>query len=202
MSLLAHAPPGKAEDAFDHRVMLHGVAWADLERVLHIRGDTAGPRITYLDGELELMSPSRFHEALKKMIARLLEAYAGVKGIPLVGVGSWTLKSARRKRAIEPDECYIVGPAEERETPDLAIEVIWTSGGIEKLEVYRGLGVGEVWMWRKGQLQVHVLVAGRYRRSARSVLFPALDLDRLLSFAVRPDQTQAVEEYRKSLRKR
>ncbi len=43
-----------------------------------------------------------------------------------------------------------------REAPDLAIEVIWTSGGIDKLESYRGLGVGEVWFWREGRMEVFV----------------------------------------------
>jgi hypothetical protein len=30
------------------------------------------------------------------------------------------------------------------QVPDIAIEVVWTSGGIDKLEVYRGLDVPEV----------------------------------------------------------
>lgn len=36
-------------------------------------------RVTYLEGQLEIMSPSRSHEMLKKLIARLLEAYAEEK---------------------------------------------------------------------------------------------------------------------------
>ncbi len=32
--------------------------------------------MTYLERELELMSPSRSHEGIKKALARLLEAYA------------------------------------------------------------------------------------------------------------------------------
>jgi len=35
-----------------------------------------GTRVTYLQGKLELMSRSINHELLKKMLARLLEAYA------------------------------------------------------------------------------------------------------------------------------
>lgn len=60
----------------DQRVFLHGVSWQDYERLLSIRGDESSPRIAYLAGEIELMSPSRSHERLKKLIARLVEAFA------------------------------------------------------------------------------------------------------------------------------
>jgi hypothetical protein len=31
--------------------------------------------------------------------------------------------------------------------------VIWTSGGIDKLEVYRRLRVREVWIWKSGRIE-------------------------------------------------
>jgi Uma2 family endonuclease len=60
----------------DQRVILGDIDWWQFEAFLAIRGDRAGVRVTYLEGELEIMSPSRTHEMLKTMIARLLEAYA------------------------------------------------------------------------------------------------------------------------------
>lgn len=53
-----------------------------------MRGEQSGTRVAYLHGELELMSPSIKHELLKKMLARLLEAYAEERGIELNGYGS------------------------------------------------------------------------------------------------------------------
>jgi Uma2 family endonuclease len=50
--------------------------------------------------------------------------------------------------------------------PDLAIEVIWTSGGLDKREIYRALGVREVWFWRKGRLTVHALRPAGYEEIA------------------------------------
>ena len=149
------APPAAAR-AEDQRVTLYDVSWSDFELILQIRGDRAGVRLTYLNGALELMSPSVDHEGIKKTIARLLEAYAEEKGIPFNGFGSWTLRNAARARALEPDECYSLSVGRPTR-PDLAIEVVWTSGGIDKLEVYRGLGVGEVWFWREGVIEVWVL---------------------------------------------
>jgi hypothetical protein len=43
-----------------------------------------------------------------------------------------------------PDECYVLGrELLDDDFPDIALEVVISSGGINKLEVYRGLGVRE-----------------------------------------------------------
>src|SRR5260221_7511798 len=57
----------------DHMVHLRGVSWEDYERLLEVRGDHSAPRFTYLRGTLEIMSPSKDHEAIKSLIASLLE---------------------------------------------------------------------------------------------------------------------------------
>jgi Uma2 family endonuclease len=46
---------------------------------------------------------------------------------------------------------------EEKSIPDLAIEVVITSGSIDKLETYRRLGVTEVWLWKVNQLKLYSL---------------------------------------------
>jgi Uma2 family endonuclease len=51
----------------------------------------------------------------------------------------------------------------ERDRPDIAIEVIWTSGDIDKLEVYRKLGVREVWYYERGTLRFFALRGERGR---------------------------------------
>ncbi len=86
----------------DQRVFLHGVSWQDYERLLAMRGERSSPRISYLAGEVELMSPSRGHERLKTLIARLLEAFAEERHLPLNGFGSWTLKSEPESAAPSP----------------------------------------------------------------------------------------------------
>ena len=69
------APP---DDDRDQRVIMHGLDWWQYETMLAVRGDRSVPRMAYLEGELELMSPSKTHEIIKTTIARLLEAYAGL----------------------------------------------------------------------------------------------------------------------------
>ena len=178
----------------DQRVYLHGVSWDDYETLLSIRGESSGVRITFLRGEVELMSPSIDHEGYKTCVARLLEVFAMVMGLDLNGFGSWTIKSQPDERGAEPDECYILG-RQTKSRPDIAIEVIWTHGGIDKLEVYRGLGVPEVWNWKDGRIAVHRLEGGSYVERDRSAVLPDLDLERLASFVDPGDQTRAARRY-------
>ena len=183
----------------DHIVVLHGVSWEDYERILEIRGDKSAPRIRYLEGELEIMSPSRDHEQIKSFIGRLLETWCIDRGIEMTPFGSWTLKEKPKKRGAEADECYIFG-TERRERPHLAIEVEWTRGGLDKLEIYEKLGVDEVWIWRKGVIEVYVLTAGKFKLSQHSRQLPDFDLSLLASMLDRDTLTQAVRDYRRALK--
>jgi Uma2 family endonuclease len=181
----------------DQRILMHDLDWWQYETMLAIRGDRAGVRLTYLEGQLEIMSPSRTHESMKTMLARLLEAYADAKGIVLEGYGSMTMRDAPAARGIEPDECYAIGSA--KESPDLAIEVIWTHGGIDKLEVYRKLGVREVWIWESGRLCLHALRGERYQPITSSELLPELDIGLLERCLASETQTQALVMLRAAL---
>lgn len=192
-------PASQIVGTADQRVVMHGVPWAHFEAILALRGDKSVPRLSYLQGALELMTPSRNHESIKKLLARMIEHYAMEAGIHLSGYGSWTLRSAPKERASEPDECYILGDARLKETPDLVIEVIWTSGGLDKLEVYRGLGVGEVWLWRKEAIRIYRLEGDRYVEMPRSELMPDLDITLLARLAGYEDQHQALTEFRQAL---
>jgi Uma2 family endonuclease len=175
------------------------VPWSAYEAQLALRGDAPVPRIAYLDGAMELMSPSREHERLKSYLGCLVEAYALERGVDLSPYGAWTLRQAPRSSGLEPDECYLIGD-QQRDRPDLAIEVVWTHGGIDKLEIYRRLAVPEVWVWRDGALQVFVLRGPDYQATDRSEQLPGIDLGVLVSFLDRPTAMQAVRAYRETLR--
>jgi Uma2 family endonuclease len=191
-------PPSELHPG-EQRVVLHDVSWRQLEAIETTLEDVPGVHLTYLEGALEIMTVSFDHEVIKKCVARLLEAYAEETGVSLNGAGSMTLRKRQRRRRLEPDECYFIGPRRKR-FPDLAIEVALSSGGIDKLEVYRGLGVGEVWIWKAGSLLGYALRREQYRPVPRSRLFPELDLDRLVSFIDLDHQTEAVRSWRAALR--
>ncbi len=190
------APP----EEVDQRVILHGMTWKDFEIMLALRGDRGGVRMAYLNGAIELMSPSINHEGVKKTIARIVEAYGDEQGLDLNGYGSWTLKNELLERGAEPDECYVLGVTH-KDVPELAIEVVWTRGGLNKLEIYRALQVGEVWIWeRDAGISVYLLRDGSYEEAEKSALLPDLDLKLVERFATSPNQAAGVREFRAALR--
>lgn len=168
------------------------MSWQQYETLRLTLDDFPGLRMTYLEGTLEIMTPSPEHEMSKKVIARLIERYADEMEINLNGLGSTTFRK-EATRGLDPDECYCVG--EVKEIPDIAIEVTIYSGGIDKLAVYQGLGVPEVWFWQGGKFSLYRLRGQGYEVIAKSEFVPELDLS-LLARYVRPsDQTQAVKDF-------
>jgi Uma2 family endonuclease len=195
-------PLGEYVPSADQRIVLHGIDWSGFETLLALRGERSSPRMTYLDGVLEIMSPSRDHEGIKTKIGSLLETYCLERDIAFAGYGSWLLKQKPKKSGIEPDECYVF--AEDpltKDRPDLAIEVIWTSGGIDKLEVYKRLGVDEVWLWQRDTITVYGLGPKGYARRSRSAWLPELDLKLICRAVHHRTINAAVAELRASMKK-
>jgi len=192
--------PKTLQPTEEQRIIIYDVSWEEYEKLSDSFIDSF-PRMIYLEGTLEIiMTTSPEHERLKKIIARLLEAYAEESDININGYGSATFRKKAVRRGVEPDECYCIG--ELTEVPDIAIEIVITSGGIEAGRIYKGLGVKEVWFWENGKFDFHYLpqANGDYVQNSRSTLLPDLDPVLLASFVGEINQTQAVKRYRQALK--
>lgn len=187
-----------AIDDPEERFITSGVSWQQYEALLFQLGDSPWYRVTYLEGTLEIMSPSRRHELGKKNISRLLEAYLEETRTRFWGLGSTTFRKEEKKGGTEPDECYCIGT--EKEFPDLAIEVVLSSGGVDKLAVYKKLGVTEVWFWQNNQFSIHRLRGEEYEKIPKSELLPDLDLALLAEYVAQPDPLEAVLGFREKVR--
>jgi Uma2 family endonuclease len=178
-------------------VVLSNVSWDVLEQLDKALAET-GARFIYLDGSLEIMAPpSEAHEEPKNTLGQLLEAYMRIKGIRFYGRGSTTLGLKALGARKEPDESYCMG--ERKPIPDLALEITVTSGGINVLEIYRRVGVPEVWFWEDGVISIYCLRDDGYELVNRSELLPELDM-RSIEFHTRmADQFDAVNQFIKSL---
>jgi len=119
------------------------------------------------------------------------------KGIRYYIRGSFTLMKEGESSG-EPDESYCIGS--DKEIPDLVIEVIITSGSINKLDVYKPKGVPEVWFWKNNQLQVFHLKESEYQEVTHSKFFPELDLNLLLNYTQYQDQYDAVQAFQNAIR--
>lgn len=175
-------------------VHLHGVTYDQYVNISDALGDTAGVRLAYLEGTLEIVTPSPAHEVTKTVLARLLEVFCLARGIALYGAGSTTLRHARKKRGLEPDECYSVGRA--KDVPDIAIEVVVGRRRLDKLAIYEALGVREVWQFKRGVFVVRELRRrGGYVVRKGTALVEGLELDVLAEHAGMADQDAAVRAY-------
>src|SRR5260221_7047470 len=125
----ANETPSEVEPRF----VLHGVPWRTYVALRDALDDQSGLKMTYLEGTLELMSPSTLHEDAKKIIARLVEVWAMERDVDLRGFGGATFRREAKQRGLEPDECYKLGKLDEDAVPDIAIEVIVTSGLVDKM---------------------------------------------------------------------
>ncbi|HEX4796786.1 MAG TPA: Uma2 family endonuclease [Humisphaera sp.] len=176
-------------------------------------------RLTFDQGRLEIMSPSGFHEDVKKSIARLLEAYADEAGIVLEGLGSTTYSREDLQKGLEPDECYYIANAPaiigKRELdlavdppPDLAIEVDISPPGVARQPIYAALGVPEIWRYDGRRLvclhrHTEPATGPRYVPADKSLSFPQLslaDFNRFIEIAISQGQSAAVRELRQWMR--
>jgi Uma2 family endonuclease len=171
-------------------------SWQEFE-VLENLLATGDFRITYLDGWIELMTVGEPHELIKKSLAILLEAYFIIQGIEFIPVGSATRRGQEKGTSFEPDESYYLG--EKKANPDLAIEVILTSGNLGKLEKYHRFEIPEVWLWENNQLQVYGFKASGYDRLNRSQFLPDLDLDLLVRCVQIPSRLEAMRTFHNGL---
>lgn len=79
------------------------------------------------------------------------------------------------------------------------IEVVVTSGSVDKLEVYRRLQVQEVWFVKTDYFEVHHLRETGYEQIERSEILSDLDLDLLAQYAVADDPLDAALAFRQKI---
>lgn len=178
-------------------ILLDGFTWREFKAVAQLL-DRPGVRLSFLDGVLEIRKmPGRKHETVKKRIAALVEAYLEYLELDFVPTGSMTLESEEGLVRREADESYELG--QDRERPDLAIEIVVTSGGLNKLEAYKRLQIPEVWFWEKGQLSLHQLQTNSYVEIKQSKVLPKLDIALLTRCINTANHAEAVREFRRGI---
>jgi len=186
------------ETQHDERFVIRGVTWEAYEAILAALGDHP-TRITFDGRNLELMSPSPIHEIYKDRFGRLLEALAFDLNFEIQGGGSMTFRRQDLERGLEPDQCYWIQnePAIRGKTnidlsvdppPDLAIEIDISRSALDRMAIYAGLAVPEVWTFNGESLRVHLLQKDRtFVVSKTSLCLPRLPVQELVPF-LQPDE--------------
>ncbi len=194
-------PLGPKEEPGEDRVVVGGVSWEQYLAFDEARGaDNSRPKLYYLDDELEIMTTSRRHERLSEWLGEMLADYLLTTDSDVMTCGQATLKKINQAGA-EPDKSWCIG--EEKEFPDIALEIALTSGGLNKLEIYCRFPVREVWFWRKDGLEIWDLNAdasGYDGPSRVSPLLPGLDLALLERCLALPTWREARRAFQRALK--
>jgi hypothetical protein len=107
------------------------------------------------------------------------------------------------ERGVEPDECYVFGEVGEPTRPDLAIEVVWTSGRLDKLpRSTASSACARSGLAPRGRLAVHALRGESYEAVAASEVLPGIDLVELVQFLDRSTASRAIRDYRATIEAR
>lgn len=177
----------------EQRFVLRNVSWQEYESLLELLRDRP-VRMTYDRGTLELMSPSAFHEHVKRLIGRMIEMLTYELNLPMRSGGSTTFRRQDLDRGLEPDECYWLGHASavplDRELdltrdppPDLAVEIDITRSSLDRHGIYAALRVPEIWQYDGQRLRVfHLRPDGEYEQRDHSAAFPFLAVQALVPF--------------------
>ena len=171
-------PPGQT-------VLLENISWSEFEAILEVWGEHRSSRIAYDRGKLEIMTSLPEHEVNKVYISNFVEILLEELDIEFCPLGSTTFKNRIMFKGIEPDSCFYI----QNETkvrgkdrldlavdppPDLALEIDITNR--THPEIYQSLGVPELWRYKRDELQILLLVDGKYVESDKSANFPDFDL--------------------------
>jgi Uma2 family endonuclease len=154
----------------DKTITLADVTW---EVYLELSEQNPEYRYSFYKNVITVMSPSRNHERIKKTIAILIETYCQVEQIKFFAFGSGDIKKSKEV-AKQPDESYCFD--NEKDIPDLAIEVVFSSGGVKDLEKYKALNVKEVWFWENNQLNIYLKINSNYTEALSSSCLPKLSI--------------------------
>jgi Uma2 family endonuclease len=207
VKVIAHMRPGAV-------YYEEGVPWEEYEELLDALGEKYSVRIYYAQGRMEIMAPSRMHEAPTGVITRLMGVLSDELEIGIEPLGMTTLKSEMKEQGAEPDASFYVQNAplivgrddldlNTDPLPDLVIESDHTSSSLDKLAIYAALGVPEIWRIVRHRAQIYLLAGEQYNESAVSRAFPLLSAGTINTFleqGCRQGASAAARAFREWLR--
>ncbi len=195
--------------AAERQILLENISWETYERLLREVGERP-IRLTYDEGDLEIMSLSFGHENVAELAGRLVETVTLELDIPLCSGGSTTLKKRLKRKGLEPDKCYWIKNAERMRgkkewrakqdpPPDLAVEVDVTSSSLDRMRIYAALRIPEIWRYFGKKLHFYELGPdATYLERDTSLSFPFLTvahIEEVLKQRETKDETTLVRDF-------
>lgn len=191
--------PSLLDKTTDQRIVHHGT-WEQFKFIQKGFEGSPGVRLSYYNETIEILMPGQDHEIFSRIICYLVTTFLVEQGIFFQPTGAMTQEKEGVVSA-QVDESYCIGSV--KPIPDLSIEVVFTIGGISKLERYQALGVSEVWFWQDGFLKLYHLQKDSYEPIERSQL-PGLndlnlDLLKRCILMAETDAGEAIRTFRREI---
>jgi Uma2 family endonuclease len=195
---------------------IRNVSWSAYKNFLAALGDRHVRHI-YDQGMLEIMSPLKTHDWIKRLISRFIEAMTLDQDIEIQSIGSTTITSDLAERGFEADEAYYI--TNERKVrgkddfepdvdppPDLIIEIDVTSSSESRFPLFAAMKVPEIWRHDTRDLVFFIRSrGGQYREAAHSKAFPFLepsDITRFLALHGSMSENDLVRRFVRWARRR
>ena len=165
----------------DQILTITGATWQDYQQFNS--EEYPGYRVSYLKGEITIMSPGRNHEKIAEVINRLIVAYCEkfeIQDFPF----RQTRLEAKDYTGKEPDVAYAFKT--DKELPDLVVEVIFSSGNINNLKAsYQAIGISELWIWQDHQITFYALDNDNYTEIESSKILNQISAKSFVQFVNR-----------------
>ena len=181
----------------DQRLVQSEISWQQFKLIQQGFSNSPGIRLFYYNSEVEILSVSQEHEIFSRMIASLPIDYFVEKDIEFNPLASYTQEKGEQVSA-QADESFLIGKSTGI-TPDISIEVVFTSGGKRKLTRYKALGVPAVWFWEDGVFDLYHLRSHGYEKIDQSEVRPGLDINLLSPCLLMASRLEAVKEFRRGM---
>ena len=177
----------------NQRLILQGISWDFYEQLLNEFESSNALHFAYDNGILEVEVPLGKHEIPIRLLADLVSNLCVEKDIEVRNVGSTTFRKRAKAKGIEPDTAFYIQNAarvsglldldlSKNPFPDLAIEVDVTSPSLNKMPIYAGLGISEIWLYKGKNVEFLQLIGEKYVPIKSSIALPFLSSEKATEF--------------------
>ena len=179
-------------------VSIRDATWQQyLDFTDYLDSESINYRASYFNYTIEIISPDFKHENPRERLSRLVGEYCIAKDIDFYSFGSTDIKKPELAGK-QPDTSF--GFVTKQDKPDLAIEVIHTSGTVKKMhQMYLQLGISELWIWKNEQVSFYTLGVEIYELIEESFVLPGLSVDLINRCLAISNEREAAREFRKQI---
>lgn len=197
----------------NNAAILPNISWQTYEALLTDMGEHRTARLAYYHEVLEIKMPLELHEAINRILERLIVTLTEELGLSVKSFGSTTFNRKDLGVGVEPDSCFYIQNAHlirrfkidiyNDPAPDLVVEVDLYSSSDRRFSIYQQLGVPEIWRYNKTGIKIYTLQDGEYLEQEYSFTFPIISsaiLDVFLQQAESIDDNELIRNFRKWVR--